>query len=545
MHSYNNVVPKSQPLLMTLKSTLLLLLASAVACTATAANRVNHRSFDKDNLPLREMKAPASRSSEVTDVIYEAEGTMQMTLTTATGTYVFMETLMYYENETVSNHIVYGEDGEVYFYNLLPYAGTDTYVKGQIEGDQVVVELPQTLLVHPSGNYAVNLDILKFSTDTYIPTEDKNSITFTIGEDQSLTLEELDDDFALGYIYTDNNDFAGYSVHELYITPFDETPVELPDDAEPEQWGLISGTTGYMIDVAIVGDEIYFGSVFPDYFPDSWIKGTIVRDDDKVQVKVANRQFLGIDYDYPCYLFFTTEGIDTDDEYEEPEFMDADYEFVFDFNEAEKLLTPVDEEIMWIVSDTDEFYMPYEEITRILIHYQEGFAGTPANPYNLYYLNTDFNKNGFIFYIPAVSYDYKVLDPDYLYYRVYVNGELFTFDAELYELDEDMDTIPYDFGNENIQNYGGPTRWIWMFEGGIETLGVQSVYKYDGVETVSENVSLTLESGIESAVAERNVISETYYDISGRIVATPGEGFYIVKRTFSDGSCETAKIINK
>lgn len=530
---------------MTLKSTLLSFFASAAVVAATAATPPTAARHGRINLPERPAVETASRTSVVTDVIYEAEGTVQSMLTTGTGSYVFMESLVYYEDETVSNHVVYGDNGDVYFYNLLPYAGTDTYVKGQIEGDQIVVELPQTLLVHPSGDYAVNLDILKFTNQTFAPTDEKNSVTFAIGEDGSLTLETLSADFALGYIYTNDDAFAGYSANALYLSPFDASLVELPEDAEPEQWGLVTGSTGYMIDVAIVGDDIYFGSVFPESFPDIWLKGTIVRDGDKTQVKLANRQFMGLDYDSPCYLYFMTEGIDTEDEYVEPEFMDFGYKYVFDFDETEKLLLPVDEEIMWVAGLSDEYYYAVDEISRVRIHYQDSFAGTPANPYGLYYLVTDFNKNGFIFYIPAVSTNITVLDPDCLYYRVYVNGEVFTFTPDLYELDEEMDLVPFAFGNDCIQNYGGATRWIWMFEGGIESLGVQSVYKYEGVETESEIVTMTIESGIEGTVTDRTVTSETYFDLTGRALSQPANGLYIVKRTFSDGSCETAKVISK
>lgn len=519
---------------------------SAVAAPADRQVPVRqHSALSFDTIGKRLAPASAARAQELTDVIFDADGTRQETLTTGSGTCVYLDQVYNYEDQAVCNHVVYGDNGEVYFFNLIPNGGTDTYVKGQKEGDKVTLTLPQTLMVHPSGAYAVNLDILKYGKQTYSPTDDKNSVTFTVAEDGTMTMDDLGSDYTLGYIYTDDNSFAGYSAFELTIAPFNETVAEIPADAEVEQWGLVTGQSGFLVDVAIDGDDIYFGGMFAEALPDAVIKGTIVTENGKSQVKVDNRQFLGLDYDSPCYLYFMTEGIDTEEEYEEPEFMADDYVFVFDYDVAEKMLTPVDEEIMWVAGLSDEYYYGIDEIRRIRLHYQDSFAGTPSAPYGLYYLTTDFGKNGFIFYIPAVSTTVTVLDPDYLYYRLYVNGELFTFSADLYELDEDMDLIPYDFGNDNIENYGGATRWVWLFEGGIETLGVQSVYKYEGTVTESTITTLTVGSGVANAVADKEVASESYFDLSGRQVSAPAEGFYIVKRTYTDGSVTTSKIIRK
>lgn len=240
-----------------------------------------------------------------------------------------------------------------------------------------------------------------------------------------------------------------------------------------------------------------------------------------------------------------TQAIETEDDYIEPEFLDLDYEYMFTFDEERRVLTPVDPDIMLVANLSDEYYYSAEELINPIIRYQDSFAGTPANPYELTFLNTDFGQNGFIFYVPSVSTEETALDTKCLYYEVYVNDELFEFNRNDYHLQEDMSRIPYNFDNDFISNYGGSCRWIWFSSSlEISNIGVQLIYDYDDVETYSDLIQLDLTpSGTDSIEESPFVTSEQYFDLSGRRIATPSQGLNIVKRTFSDGSVRSYKEI--
>lgn len=491
----------------------------------------------------------ATRAGEVTEVITQPEGRVQETMTTGTGYYMFAGMQFPYYGDTVATKLVYGEDGDIYFYNILPYGATNTYVKGKIEGDKVILPLPQTVSYNYEEDFGINLDILEYyETEkywTYIPAKDKHSVEFTIGEDESLTLEELAENLQLGYVYSDNDEYLGYGATALYIEYFNEKLVEVPESAEIQSWSIIKGDTGGKVDIAFDGDDVYIGGIFYVTLPDAWIKGHIVEENGKKYVAIPNKQYLGMDTNVFCYLYFMTQAVETEDDYIEPEFLDLDYEYMFTFDEEGRVLIPVEPDIMLVANLSDEYYYSAEELTNPIIRYQDSFAGTPANPYELTFLKTDFGQNGFIFYVPSVSTENTALDTKCLYYEVFVNDEIFEFTKNEYYLQEDMSRVPYNFDNDFISNYGGSCRWIWFSSAlEISNISVQLIYDYEDVETYSDLITLDLtQSNVDNIEEGLSVVSEQYFDLYGRCIANPSQGLYIVKRTFSDGSVRSHKMI--
>ena len=179
-----------------------------------------------------------------------------------------------------------------------------------------------------------------------------------------------------------------------------------------------------------------------------------------------------------------------------------------------------------------------------LVH-QDDFAGVPADPNGLIFMDTyaDYDYGTFQFNVPAVSTDGDFLDTNSLSYVVYVDGEEWEFDAEEYQLTENMVEIPWNFGVYYIYKYSGILREVDFFVEGITTLGVQSVYNYNGEETRSEIVEIEVDD--PSAVAAigdvRKVADVKYYDLSGREVASPAAGIFVKRVTFDDGSVASFK----
>ncbi len=70
-------------------------------------------------------------------------------------------------------------------------------------------------------------------------------------------------------------------------------------------------------------------------------------------------------------------------------------------------------------------------------------------------------------------------------------------------------------------------------------------YNFVG-EGPSVTVRYTLgEAGIEGVVADKTVVSTSYYDMCGCKVATPSAGLYIKQVVYADGSVENVKLLVK
>ena len=77
---------------------------------------------------------------------------------------------------------------------------------------------------------------------------------------------------------------------------------------------------------------------------------------------------------------------------------------------------------------------------------------------------------------------------------------------------------------------------------GFDTIGVQSVYKYNGTETRSEIVTIDrIPMAVDAVDADRNITNVKYYDLTGREVAEPASGIFLKRVTFDDGSVTTSK----
>lgn len=514
---------------MNCKSTLLTVLLSAVVMPLQAA-----------------LSFAPMRAGEFTPVITDPEGREQECTTTGDGFYMFMDHQFSYYGDTVATKLVYGDDGIVYFYNILPYGATNTYVKGEVIDDKVVISLPQTVSWSEKDQYGINLDILEYYEEgnkwSYRPAENRNSVTFYIGEDSSLTLEDLGDGFQLGYVYSDDDTYLGYGATSLYIQHFNDKLVEVPENIKIQEWCIIDNDWGTVVKIAFDGDEVYIGGLLYTYYPDVWIKGYVVKDGDETTIRVPGYQYMGMDSNVFTYLAFATEGETDESGYTEMVLLDPEYEYVFNYDPEARIISGNHPDIEIVATGDKEYYYPMDSVRDPIIKYQDSYAGTPADPYDLTYLPTDFHQNGFIFYIPSVSTENTALDSRYLSYVMYVDGEEFEFDSDEYDLDADMIEVPYNFDNESIQNYGGTCRWIWIYIEDVSQLGVQTIYRYNGVETRSNIVSIPVGTDSVESIEESDIISETYFDMAGRKVNSPNSGIYIRKRTFTDGSTRTSKV---
>lgn len=179
----------------------------------------------------------------------------------------------------------------------------------------------------------------------------------------------------------------------------------------------------------------------------------------------------------------------------------------------------------------------------IFLKHQDSFEGVPANPTDLVF-NDMYETAGysnFTFTVPAISTDDDLLLTDNLYYVVYVDGEEMTFEADEYAIPETVTEVPWTLNEFHIFAYNGSSRLIDIFITGIESIGVQSIYYYDGVETRSDIVSINLESGVDKVGLDKEIAKVVYFDLAGREVVNPANGLYIQHTTYTDGTTVSTK----
>ncbi len=542
--------------------------AACIALSGMAASLQGAQNFGKSKMlkstsvkdfhKFKGAKAPASKIkgtpwlSSWTDIITSAEGERVDVTVTSSGLTASMTGLIEYNDEMSASHIVYGENNEVYFYEIFPFLPTGTYFKGVKEGDKISVDLPQAIYYDDSMGEVTEaycLDLFNWNDDPgwFFP-EKKCTLTFSVDEYGTMTAEGLSSVVLLGVGDSETGDWIGLGACELTISTFNEEAVTLPAGYEVTEnfWTSVGAEYGWQVNFAQGGKEIYFQGLC-ERMPETWVKGTVEYDDYTATVSIAQDQYIG---DFAGYHIFTKcveMTIDQNGNIFYEDLMDPDYvyQLVWDIEEETMVAKDKNVVLLFNTSKNDVYFVnDLEDLT--LIH-QESFEGVPANPYGLEFID-EMEEQGysiFSFYLPAVSTEGDYLKIDDLSYVVYVDGEEWVFDAEDYMMEDSLEEVPWSFnGNWILKGYQSSEHKLAFFVEGISTLGVQSVYNYDGEETRSDIISIDLEgSAVKDINADKKVANVKYYDAAGREVSTPASGLYIKRITFTDGTTTTVKSI--
>ena len=504
-------------------------------------------------------KAPAKVSSA--DVITSVEGKAQNMTAFGSGYYINIIYLYEYEDQSSASQFVYTDDNEVYIRDILPNSGFGTYVKGVKNGDKIEISLPQTVYFYDDYGYGFKLCMMEKEVEVDeegyesvgFNITDASSVTLSVAEDGSAVVDGLENGLALSLAYTDDDTWAGCAATKLSFTPFYEKVVEAPEDIEVSEnfWIFSEGDYGRFVSWAQGYDEVYFKGIC-SAMPDSWVKGTMEYDYDNAQavISIPQNQLVGVAIGQYIYIkcaryIYNEEGYLVDLEIMPDDYK---YELVWDFEENTIAAKDPDVSLVFNAALDRIYYLDY--YTDLRLTHQDDMSGTPVNPTDLTFLDRyeDYECGMFLFTVPAVSTEGDFLDTNSLYYVVYVDGEEWEFDAEEYMLPESIVEVPWDMSMYYIYNQGGASREIDFLVEGISTLGVQSIYRYEGEETRSEIVTINVDApdiddpSAVAAIGEGKKVADVkYYDLSGRQVASPAAGIFVKRVTFEDGSVATFK----
>lgn len=435
------------------------------------------------------------------------------------------------------------DGNDIYVHNIVrEYPGIDSWVKGTVVEDGIVeFTFPQQVALDELTGSALYVNMMAASADG-------NSISlFPDKENPNLRMKwdgtkltqivppcvENGTSAYAGMIGLTNGDgvFMSYAEQEVTYTIWNET-LQVP----AEGLTVTSYTAIYknqwnedftaLVKIATDGSTIWMNGLSRE-LPDSWVKGEITEDG---SMSFASGQYLGIANDY-FYFFYgaSNEGIPVSKEYE---WKDA---AVF---EATETGWKAADAIMINLGCTRPWFG--NGIAGLVLTEMQKWDPIPANPE---WGEPEWDDNDGMgvgdFFIPAVDVNGQALDTSNLYYSLYFNGELVDFGPDengnpLTELEygKAYDLILYEYG------------WYFViFLEPLESIGVQSIYKTDGKEYLSDLVTYEFSGvGVDDVDADRSDVETTeYYNMAGVRIAQP-EGLCIRRTVYADGTVKSVKL---
>jgi len=491
-----------------------------------------------------EQKITATNSEVITST---PEGTLIDPLYCASEAsyFIYSSALVSMSNNGYAGAMVRTDDA-IYIRNIISqYSSSYTYwVKGDIgEDGSVTFQFPQ-LIYHNDANPA---------SDRYVamltPHVNGESITLEAEEGNCdlrmkwegnrlvQVIPEIADPTAKKYagmigLIDSSGDFKSFGELGISYKVADLKPLEAPADIQTSRY-IFNYRDGdrelksNVITIGTSGNEVWFKGL-NTFIPEAWVKGTL----NNGVVSIPST-YTGI---YDGYLTYVT-GLSDDNK---------------------RLVTPL------TLTKTDQDYTADATVfinigdetvdlnsNRVfkqgtMTPYIEG-TKTPTTPV----IDTSeegteaFDENegmgALIFTFDPVDTEGYPLDQSKLYYNIYSNGKLHTFNKDLYGLDQDMTDIPYAFQSDFIMSMYG--YFFVFFLEDMDSIGVRAVYK-DGDNTTYSGIATYhfRESGIDAATVFSKAVSEEYLNLNGQKVANPDKGIYIKIMHYPDGSRKACKV---
>lgn len=466
--------------------------------------------------------------------------------------------------EGLVSKIVEGKDGYLYVYNPLSGLDSKSWLKlEKVSNGTYKAVLPQAIYKDNNGgdddDESVSTErvlmlnrMLNNGSDKYeVVSSDKNFMEFSWdGKNlKMLGVGTKDEMLALTY----NNVLEGnYGDWGLTIETLTTPLITPPESAEKKQYTLTSkeGASPRIIDAAISGDDIYLKGIFKSSkLANIWVK--LSKEGDKYVL--PTNQYLGttVKTDFMSYSSDKSEYHTYAAAFSDDKTVADRLEFTID---AAKGTLTTDKILKIVMGKSSATNLPkdnlesYESI--VLTPYQQK-AGKPATP-KLHYCSStpsyDYTTTTITlaFYAKNVDVDGNYLNPDNMYYNVYINEntEPFKFEkSKFFYLEQDMINIPFNYKdkkNDDIKIVDDQ-RILHFYDTSIKKLSVVMVYEEGDKKYVSEPMTAQLPAttGID-ATTNKNA-AEQYFSIDGRRLQHLEKGLNIVKS--ADGT--TRKVMVK
>ena len=470
--------------------------------------------------------------------------------------------------EGLVSKIVIGEDGCIYIYNPLSGLDSKSWLKLEKQADgKYRAKLPQAILTddlggddeeEESSERTISLIRMVSNDDgkSYEPVgAAMNYVDFT-WENNKLVMKGMGQKAKIWGAAYENSWQSNYGGDwALTIEPLGEQLITPPSTAVKAQYIVSSksDSSPRIVEAMTDNNDIYIKGLFKaEKLANVWVK--LTKQGDKAVM--STNQYLGItqkedfkkyDSDKSDYHTFAAAF---ENETKAADNLEFSIDATGKLTASKTLRTSLGRASNDNITGED-YVESYEGLT--LTPYIQK-AGKPATPVYFYFTSTpDYdntsNEIKLAFYVKNADVDGNYLDPEKMYYNVYVNGskEPFKFkktETQYRDMHEDeMTNIPFNY--QDNRNYDFKVidnlRILHFYDSSITTAKVVMVYEADGKKYSSEPMVAKLSTaGIESANFNKTT-TEKYYTIDGRQIQKLQKGLNIVKS--SDGT--TRKVIVK
>ncbi len=455
--------------------------------------RTTHKSAERDGqLSMAQSRKAPARVDVITE---QPEGELKTYQRSGGAIYNMWGYIFSTYQDGGAMQMVFADDGKtVYLKDPVSQAAANSWVKAELSDDGKTLTMPlnQFIIYYDEVEYGLITAWVDVTVDdegyiNAVPNPDIHEVTFTIGDDGTISLNGSSGDVdafegsGIGLIYDDDLSWAGYVDWASVYTPFDGTPVELPDGIVMEDFSMsyvdsYGNAGGKMVKVGMMDNDVYVQG-FSSLVSDGVMKGSMNKGGD--MVFFPSDQYLGVGNS----LFLNMMGLDA-----ELTILDN---LAFNYDEETRTMRAND--ILAVVAGMNI----QEEYDQPVIAPYVDRAATPANPEVI-----DFVDQGALggynygsFNVPTVDTEGNFINPNDLYYRIYFDDdELFTFGPDEYPYVEDfMTDVPYNYTDGYDFGVGGAT--VYFYETGFQRVGIQSVFRGGGEEHVSDIVYMELTDG--------------------------------------------------
>ncbi|GAB6976502.1 hypothetical protein [Prevotella falsenii] len=455
--------------------------------------------------------------------------------------------------EGLVSKIVEGEDGCLYVYNPLSGLDSKSWLKlDKVSDGKYKAALPQVFHKDTSGGdddedsgnseriFTLNRMSIKDNNQYEVVAANKNYMEYTWDGSTLKMLGVGSKNEILGMVDNSNTWDNHYGDWSVTIQTFDNKLVTPPASAVKKQYSLTckGETSPRIIEAAVDGNDIYLKGISKSAkLANAWVK--LTTDGNKAVLltnqylgKAIKADFLKYSNDPSEYHAFAAAFNDATTIAEKLE---------FSINTTNGVLTN-DKVLRIMMGKSSESNIPKEDLevleNLVLTPFQQK-AAKPETP-KLHYCSAvesyDYSTTTITlaFYVRNVDVDGNYLDPDKMYYNVYLGDstEPFKFTkAQFFYIEKDMIDIPFNYQdkkNEDIKVVDDQ-RILHFYDPSIKKISVVMVYEEDGKKYSSEPMTTeVVYAGIENATINDNT-TEKYYSVDGYRLQHLQKGLNIVK----------------
>ena len=467
--------------------------------------------------------------------------------------------------EGLVSKIVIGNDGSIYIYNPLSGLNSKSWLKLEKQADgKYRAKLPTTIYTDDNGDdddeESSSERILKLNRMVATGDNDYQPVGGTLNyvdftwDGKELRMSGMGQRKQIWGIAYNNKWESQYGGDwAMTIEPLNEQLITPSATATKSQYTVTSKeeTSPRIVDAMTDGNDIYLKGLFKSSkLANVWIK--LTKQGNKAVMQT--NQYLGktLKTDFKTYDSDKSEYHTYAAAFENATTVANELEFSIDGSgklTANKILrTSLGKSSEENITE-EEYVKSYENL--VLTPYSQQAVANPKTP-TLHYCSASLSYDYSIttttlaFYVDNVDVNGNYLNPEKMYYNVYVNGSTtpYTFKKSqfVYMDENEMTNIPFNYKDRLNSDFKivENERFVHFYDNGIRTLKVVMVYEDGGKKYSSEPLSTTVATGIESTTFNKTT-TEKYYTVDGRQLKQPQKGLNIIKS--SDGT--TRKVVIK